>query len=206
MKKRFLAVILVILALPALLSARSLLDLSLGFGGSFTKPSSTSFSEGFKNPENWMFGGEVAVRFSVLQVQAMGFPIECPDNGQGVLLLGFGSLNLPVFGSLVFLELGLGPSVTYVPSTKDNGGAYYRLKGDDNKAMASDITFMDALLESPLYMQLGLGLELGKVGVRVRYLFESESTLKNFVKTRSPMELFQLNSGSLSLALSLKMF
>ena len=206
MKKKFLVVLLVILALPALLSARSLLDVSLGFGGTYTNRGDSSFSEGITNSKNWMFGGEVTVRFTVIQAQAMAFPVECADEGQGVLLLGLGSLNLPVLGSLVFLELGVGPSVTYVPSTTDNGGSYYILKGDDNKPKASEITFTDALMESPLYLQLGLGLEIGKVGLRVRYLFESESTLKNFIKTRSPMELFQLNSGSLSLALSLKMF
>ena len=205
MKKKFLAVMLVILALPALLSSRSLLDVSLGFGGSFTNPDGISFSDGIKDPENWMFGGEVAVRLTVLQAQAMAFPIECADDGQGVLLLGFASLNVPVVGSLLFLELGLGPSVTYVPSTKTNNGAYYVLK-DDPKASASEITFTDALMQSPLYLQLGLGVELGKVGLRVRYLFESDSTMENFIETKSPMDLFQLNSGSLSLALSLKMF
>lgn len=205
MKKKFLAVLLVILALPAILSARSLLDVSLGFGGAFTNPSGSSFSEGIKDPANWKFGGEVAVRLTVLQAQAMAFPIECDDNGQGVLLLGFASLNAPIVGSLLFLELGMGPSVTYVPSTKTNGGAYYVLQ-DDPKAEASATTFTDALLNSPVYMQLGLGLEIGKVGVRVRYLFESDSTLKGFMETKSPMDLFQLKSGSLSLALSLKMF
>lgn len=205
MKKKFLGILLVILLLPAFLSARSLLDVSLGFGGSFTNREGMSFSEGIKDPKNWMFGGEVAVRITVLQAQAMAFPIECDDNGQGVLLLGFGSLNLPVVGSLLFLELGLGPSVTYVPSTKTNGGAYYVLP-DDPKKDASEITFTDALLQSPMYVQLGLGVEIGKVGVRVRYFFESASSLQNIMDTRSPMELFQLNSGSLSLALSLRMF
>ncbi|MGB4406319.1 MAG: hypothetical protein WBI82_05615 [Sphaerochaeta sp.] len=205
MKKKFLAVLLVILALPAFLGARSLLDVSLGFGGSFTNPSGSSFSESIKDPVNWKFGGEVAVRLTVLQAQAMAFPMECPENGQGVLLLGFASLNVPVVGSLLFLELGLGPSVLYVPATKTNDGAYYVLK-DDPKAPASDITFTDALMESPLYLQLGLGLEIGKVGLRVRYLFESDSTMGNFIETRSSMDLFQLTSGSLSLALSLKMF
>lgn len=204
MKKKFLAVLLVILALPAILSARSLLDVSLGFGGAFTNPSGSSFSEGIKNPANWKFGGEVAVRLTVLQAQAMAFPIECDDAGQGVLLLGFASLNVPIVGSLLFLELGMGPSVTYVPSTTTNG-AYYVL-ADISKADASGITFTDALMQSPLYMQLGLGVQLGKVGVRVRYLLESYSTLEDFIGNRSPMELFQLKSGSLSLALSLKMF
>ncbi|HAF86428.1 MAG TPA: hypothetical protein DCG32_08745, partial [Sphaerochaeta sp.] len=99
---------------------------------------------------------------------------------------------------------GLGPSVLYVPATKTNDGAYYVLK--DNEKNASEITFTDALMESPLYLQLGLGLEIGKVGLRVRYLFESDSTMGNFIETRSSMDLFQLTSGSLSLALSLKMF
>ena len=204
MKKKFLAVLLVILALPALLSARSLLDVSLGFGGAFSNPNGSTLTEGIKNPENWMFGGEVAVRFTVLQAQAMAFPTECDDTGDGVLLLGFASLNVPIVGSLLFLELGLGPSVLYVPSTKDND-AYYVLK-ETPKKPASEITFTGALMESPLYLQLGLGVGLGKVGLRVRYLFESGSTLRSFVETKSPMDLFQLNRGYLSLVLSLKMF
>jgi len=204
MKKKFLAILLVILALPAILGARSLLDISLGFGGSYTKPDAISFSKGIKNPANWKFGGEVAVRLTVLQVQAMAFPIECKDAGQGVLLLGFASLNVPIVDSLLFLELGMGPSVLYVPSTKTND-AYFVL-ADDSKPVASTITFTDAVMQSPLYLQLGLGVEIGKVGMRVRYMASSYSTLENFIETRSPMELFQLHSGSLSLALSLKMF
>ncbi len=205
MKKKCLAVLLLMLALPAFLSARSLLDVSLGFGGSFTNPSDSSFSEGIKDPSNWKFGGEAAVRLTVLQAQAMAFPMECEDNGQGVLLLGFASLNVPVVGSLLFLELGMGPSILYVPSTKDNGGAYYLVK-DNQKKMTNAITFTDALMQSPVYIQLGLGVEIGKVGLRVRYLFESESTMGGLIEKWSPMDLFQLNSGSLSLALSLKMF
>lgn len=205
MKKKFLVVLLVLFLLPALLSARGLLDVSLGFGGSYTNPSDSSFSEGIKDPANWKFGGEVAVRLTVLQAQAMAFPIECDNDGQGVLLLGFASLNVPVVGSLLFLELGMGPSVTYVPSTKSNDGAYYVLPNDSEKP-ASEITFTDALMQSPIYMQLGLGVEIGKVGLRVRYLFESSSSMENFKETKSPMDLFQLNSGSLSLALSLRMF
>lgn len=203
MKKRFLAVLLVIFTLPALLSARSLLDVSLGFGGAFANKGGSSFSEGIKNPENWMFGGEVAVRLTVLQAQAMAFPINCKDNGQGVLLLGFASLNVPIVGSLLFLELGLGPSVLYVPSAKGND-AYYVLK--DGNSPASEITFIDALMKSPLYMQLGLGVGLGKVGVKVRYLIESGSTMEDFMESKSPMGLFQSKNGYLSLALSLKMF
>lgn len=205
MKKKFLVVLLVILVLPAFLSARSLLDVSLGFGGTFTTPSGSSFSEGIKNPENWRFGGEVAARLSVLQAQAMAFPIECTDGGQGVLLHGFASLNVPIVGSLLFLELGLGPSVTYVPSTGSDSVAYYILK-DNVREEASSLTFTDALMRSPLYLQLGLGVQLGKVGIRVRYLFESDSTMGDFLETKSPIDLFQVNSPSLSLALSLKMF
>lgn len=205
MKKKFLAILLVVLLLPAVLGARSLLDVSLGFGGAYTQPSAGSFSDGLAQPENWKFGGEIAVRLTVLQAQAMAFPIQCKDNGQGVLLLGLGSLNVPVVGSLLFLELGLGPSVTYVPSSKNNDGAYYVVK-DDTKKDASEISFTDALLQSPMYLQLGLGVEIGTVGVRVRYLLRSDCTLQNLLDTRSPLDLFVLNSGSLSLALSLKMF
>ena len=203
MNKKFLAVLLVIFILPALLSARSLLDVSLGFGGSFANKSGGSFSDGIKNHENWMFGGEVAVRLTVLQAQAMAFPIECNDDGQGVLLLGFASLNVPIVGSLLFLELGLGPSVKYVPSTMSDS-SYYVLQ--DESKPASEITFIDALMKSPLYMQLGLGVGLGKVGVKVRYLIESSSTMETFMESKSPLGLFQSNNRYLSLALSLKMF
>lgn len=205
MKRRFLAIILIICAFPAFLSARSPIDLSLGFGGTFTNQQDVSFSEGIQNPENWMFGGEVAVRLSFLQAQAMAFPMECEDNGQGVLLLGFASLNLPVVGSLLFLELGVGPSVTYVPSTKDNGGAYYILK-DGSTPSAYELPFLEAVKKSPLYVQFGLGVGLGKVDLRVRYFLQSMATLQSFSESWSPLDLFQLQSGSLSLALSLKMF
>jgi len=205
MYKKFLAMLVLSILLASSINARSLVNISLGVGGAYTPSGESDFAGGMENPNNWMFGAEMSVRLAVVQAQMMAFPIQCSDNGQGVLLLGLGSLNIPLVGPLLFLELGAGGSVTYVPSSENNQVSYYLVSKQEHHA-ASQMTFTEAALESPMYLQIGLGSELGSVGIRARYLLESGATLGSILETNDWWEMFQLQKGTLSLALSLKMF
>ena len=205
MYKKFLVVLVLSVLLAASVSARSLINISLGVGGAYTPSGETGYAGGMENPDNWMFGGELSVRLAMLQAQMLAFPIQCTDEGQGVLLIGFGSLNIPLVGSLLFLELGAGASVTYVPSNESNQVAYYLVANQQSKS-ANQMSFTEAALDSPLYLQFGLGSEIGSVGFRARYLLESKTTLGSVLETSAWWEIFQLRKGVLSLALSLKMF
>ncbi|MGH0052079.1 MAG: hypothetical protein ACQ5SW_01645 [Sphaerochaetaceae bacterium] len=204
-KSTLILVIIMILMVPASIGARSLLDISLGFGATYTPVETGDLSLGFRNPDNWMFSGELGIRFAFVQGQAMVFPVTCNDDAQGVLLIGMGSVSLPVLGSVLALEFGAGPSVTYMPTSSESSRAFYEL-ADGQKADADEKSFAEAMWESPVYFQIGFGSEIGPVGIKLRYLMESEATLDSVFNARQWWDLFTVDKASLSLALALKMF
>ncbi|MGE4584216.1 MAG: hypothetical protein AB7C91_06170 [Sphaerochaeta sp.] len=206
MQKKFLALVAVVsLLLPVSVGARSLVNVSLGFGAAYSPAEPTEFSLGIQDPDNWLFGGEVSARLAFVQAQAMVFPMVCENDGQGVLLIGMGSLNLPILGSLLSLEMGAGASVTYIPSESSNARAYYQLS-NGNTVDAQHKSFGEAMLDSPVYLQAGLASELGPIGISLRYLMESQTTLGAVLENNAWWSAFAVEKGTLSLALALKMF
>lgn len=202
--KSLVVLVILCLLLPVSVGARSLLNVSLGFGAAYRPDETQEFSLGMQDPDNWLFGGEISARLLFLQAQAMVFPIECADADQGVLIIGLGSLSLPVLGSLLSLELGAGVGVTYVPSNTSDSRAYYALNG--NKVDAQEKTFGEAVWDSPVYLQAGFGSEVGPVGVKLRYLMESETNVGSVLDSDAWWGAFAIKKGTLSLALALKMF
>ncbi len=206
MRNKSLAVLVILcVLLPVSVGARSLVNVSLGFGAAYSPDEGTEFSLGMENPDNWLFGGEISARFAFIQAQAMIFPIECTEDESGVLMIGMGSLSLPIVGSLIALELGAGVGVTYVPTNTADSRAYYALP-HGAKADADDITFSEAVWESPVYLQAGIGTEIGPIGVKLRYLMESKKTVGSVLASDAWWGAFALEKGTLSLALALKMF
>ncbi len=209
MRNKSLAVLVILcVLLPVSVGARSLLNVSLGFGAAYSPDEGTDFSLGMEDPDNWLFGGEFSARFAFLQAQAMIFPIQCNDaeSSSGVLMIGMGTLNLPVIGSLVSLELGAGVGVTYVPSgSSDSRAAYYAFP-QGVTANAEDTSFSEAVWESPVYLQAGIGTEVGPIGVKLRYLMESRETTGSVLDSEAWWGVFAVEKGTLSLALALKMF
>lgn len=203
--KSLIVLVILCLLLPAAVGARSLLNVSLGFGAAYSPDETTEFSLGMQNPDNWLFGGELSARLAFLQAQVMIFPIECGERETGVLMIGMGSLSLPVIGSLIALELGGGVGVTYIPSNDSDSKAYYALPGG-NMADAEDKTFSEAIWDSPVYLQAGLGTEIGPIGIKLRYLMESKTTLGSVLTHDAWWGAFDIEKGTLSLALALKMF
>jgi hypothetical protein len=91
MRNKSLAVLVILcLLLPVSVGARSLLNVSLGFGAAYSPDEETEFSLGMEDPNNWLFGGEVSARLAFLQAQAMIFPIQCNEEETGILMIGLG--------------------------------------------------------------------------------------------------------------------
>lgn len=204
-KSSLILIIIMILMVPSAIGARSLLNVSLGFGATYSPEEAGDISLGFKDPDNWMFSGELSARLAFLQGQAMVYPITCSDDAQGVLLIGMGSVSLPVLGSVLALEFGAGPSVTYMPTSSSSQRSFYEL-ADGERADAEDKTFTEAMYESPVYLQIGLGSEVGPLGLRARILMESKATLGSVFNSSQWWGIFAVDKASLSLALALKMF
>lgn len=196
--------VIILLSLPVSVGARSLVNVSLGFGATYSPQEDQAFDLGLQDPDNWLIGGEISARLAFVQAQAMVLPIECGE-ASGVLMLGMGSLSIPAIGSLVAVEVGGGVGVTYVPSSSDSSRSFYKL-ANGTQADASQKSFTDAVLASPMYFQVGLGSELGPIGVKIRYLMESQATLGSVMADNAWWSVFALKKQSLSLALALKMF
>ncbi|MDX9824089.1 MAG: hypothetical protein RBU26_04025 [Sphaerochaeta sp.] len=206
MRNKSLAVLVILcLLLPVSVGARSLLNVSLGFGAAYSPDEETEFSLGMEDPNNWLFGGEVSARLAFLQAQAMIFPIQCNEEETGILMIGIGSLSLPILGPLLSLELGAGVGVTYVPTNSTVSKSYYAL-AQGAKADAEDVTFGEAVWKSPVYLQAGLGTEVGPITVKLRYLMESQKTVGSALASDAWWGAFALEKRTLSLALALKMF
>ena len=56
-----------------------------------------------------------------------------------------------------------------------------------------------------IYLQMGIGTDFGPVGLRARYLLESNQTIRSVMAKGRWWEIFVPNSGCLSLAVLLKM-
>ncbi len=206
MRKRVLAVLAVLcLLIPASLGARSLVNVSLGFGASYRATGDEEFSQGLSNPDNWCFHGEIIARLAFIQAQALVFPMECPEGNQGILLVGMGSLNLPLAGSLLSLEAGGGIGLTYIPSNSAQTRPSYILAGGESKDVSS-MTFGEALYRSPIYLQVGVATELGPIALRLRYFMSTQTALEDIFGEKGFWSIFNVDSGALSLVLSLKMF
>nr|WP_321262870.1 hypothetical protein [uncultured Sphaerochaeta sp.] len=204
-KSSLILIFIMILMVPSAIGARSLLNVSLGFGATYSPEEAGDISLGFQDPDNWMFSGELSARLAFLQGQAMVYPITCSDDAQGVLLIGMGSVSLPVLGSVLALEFGAGPSVTYMPTSSSSSRSFYELANGE-RADAEEKTFTEAMFESPVFLQIGLGSEVGPVGIRARWLMESSATLGSVFNSNQWWGIFAVDKASLSLALALKMF
>ncbi len=206
MRRKLLTTMIVLgILVSSSVGARSLVNMSLGFGAAYSPLEDVDYSVGMQNSENWMFGGELSARFAFLQAQAMAFPVVCSDDEQGVLLLGMGAVSVPMIGSALALELGAGASVIYMPTSSASSKAYYEL-ADGTTVEADQNSLADAMLESPVYLQVGLGSELGPIGFKVRYLMQSSATLGSVLTNNDWWGVFGIEKASLSLALALKMF
>lgn len=206
MRNKVLAVLVVLcIFIPASVGARSLVNVSLGFGASYLASDDVEFSQGLSNPDNWYFHGEISARLAFIQAQALVFPMECPEGNQGILLVGMGALSLPMAGSLLSLEVGGGVGLTYIPSNSETTRPSYIL-ADGEQTDVNAIPFGEALYRSPIYLQAGVATELGPIALRLRYLMSTRTALKDVFGEQGWWSIFNVDSGALSLVLSLKMF
>lgn len=207
MRNKSLAVLVItlLLLLPVSVGARSLFNVSLGFGAAYNPDNPQGFEEGISNPDNWMFGGEISARLLFLQAQAMVFPVSCSDSESGVLLIGMGNLSLPLLGSLLTFDLGAGVGVTYVPTSDPDSSAFYTFP-DGTKVSDTEMSFGEAVWQGPVYLQAGLGTEIGPIGLKVRCLMESKARFGEVFESQAWWKVIDIESKTLSLVLTLKMF
>jgi len=204
MRRTAVVILAILIFLSSPLTARSFYNLSLGFGATYCPPEQEDFSSGMGDSQNWILSGELNGRLFFLQAQATVMLTESEEDTQAIKAIALAGLNLPVVGSWIVMELSGGVGVTYVPQNPGVEKPYYALL-DGEKAGIEEIAFLDAVLGSPIYLQMGIGTDFGPVGLRVRYLLESNQTIRSVMAKGRWWEIFVPNSGCLSLAVLLKM-
>lgn len=193
-----------LLCLSLSLSARAMSSVSLGFGATYLPPMDESFSSGMEDSRNWILSGELNGRFLFLQTQGMVLLTKSEEETLAVQMIGLAGLNLPIVGSWLLVEISGGVGLRYVPKNQGVDYPYYVLSGGE-KAAADELSFLDAVLQSPIYLQMGIGADLGPLGLRARYLIETNQTIEQVIEKGQWWEIFVPNTGCLSLAVLLKM-
>ena len=204
MRKHVAVILTLLLFLSLPLTARSALNLSLGFGATYCPPEKEDFSSGMGDSQNWILSGELNGRLFFLQTQATVMLTKSEEDTQALKAIALAGVNLPVVGSWMVMELAAGVGVTYVPQNPGVENAYYALYGG-KKVAVEEIPFLDAVLQSPIHLQMGIGTDFGPLGLRARYLIESNQTIESVMAKGRWWEMFVPNSGCFSLAVLLKM-
>ncbi|MGI6227626.1 MAG: hypothetical protein ACOYJ1_15400 [Peptococcales bacterium] len=204
MRKQVAVILTLLLFLSLPLTARSAFNLSLGFGATYCPPEKEDFSSGMGDSRNWILSGELNGRLFFLQAQATVMLTKSEEDTQALKAIALVGLNLPVVGSWMVMELSGGVGVTYVPQNPGVVKPYYALSGG-GKAAVEEVTFLDAVLQSPIHLQMGLGTDFGPLGLRARYVVESNQTIESVMAKGRWWEIFVPNSGCFSLAVLLKM-
>lgn len=233
MKKTTLLLAALLLLLPMSAGARNLFDMRLGFTGMYVGPTVSmedgepvGFFEGVKEGENWGFGGELSMRFSVIRLSATLFSTQLHqsqlDTAQlngvelavptastgGIRMLATLGFSFPIINNCLNLELGTGLGMRFMlPKTGDAYCAFpdYGSGGYVGIPMSS-ITFMDVLNKSPWHFRIGLDLTIGPFGVSAFYLMETKATVEGFGAAGGWSRLFQQNTGSLGIGITLSLF
>lgn len=204
MRKPVVIILAILLFSSLPLTARSAYSLSLGFGATYCPPEKGDFSSGMEDSRNWILSGELNGRLFFLQAQAAVMLTKSEEDTQALKAIALAGVNLPVVGSWMVMELGAGVGLTYVPQNPGVENAYYALFGG-RKAEVEEISFPDAVLQSPIHLQMGLGTDFGPLGLRARYLFESNQTIGSMLENGRWWEMFVSHGGCFSLAVLLKM-
>ncbi len=233
MKKTALLLAALLLLIPAVAGARELFDMRLGFTGMYVAPTVSvngeepdGFFEGIKEGENWGFGGELSMRLSVVRLSATLFSTQLQpgqlDRTQmseaglsvpgsstgGIRMLATLGLSLPIINNYLDLELGTGLGMRFMlPKT---GEAYCAFPDYDSGGYVgipmSSVSFVDVLTKSPWHFRIGLDLTVGPFGIGAYYLMETKASVEGFDAAGGWSRLFQQNTGSLGVGITLSLF
>lgn len=228
MKKTALLLAALLLLLPTVLDARDLFDMRLGFTGIYVEPTAVDgedpegFFEGIGNGKNWGFGGELSMRLSVVRLSATLFstqlhPTQVSGEGvavtqsmtSGIRMLTTLGISLPIINNYLDLEIGTGLGMRFMlPKTGEAYCAFpdYGRDGGYVGVPMSSVTFMDVLKKSPWHFRVGLDLTIGPFGIGAFYLMETKATIEGFSASGGWSRLFQQNTGSLGVGITLSLF
>ncbi len=167
MKKTLIAAAIIILIVPAMLSAK-LMSFSAGVTGQYKIPvdaQTLEWDESMGDIENYQFGADIRTRILFAEVDAMALLGNTQDELtlDGVVT---GGLSLDLLG-LVRVGLGLGPRV--IATFPSGGTPTFIFK--DGTEIGED--FQEAIMQTPLTWRATADIKLGKILVGLNYTVDS---------------------------------
>jgi len=181
MKKVSLILLIVLVVTGFGFAARGPVDVTLGvlaqYNGELGDLEAGEF-EGFKDINNYQFGPEVRVKFTLLELDAAGL-ISKDDNEEGGFIFnGFftGGVSLDLL--IARLGFGIGPDMYYATATKNlqfgpmDSVQRNKIANRNNIALGSALTegdynAIDMLLTSPINLRATVDFLVGPVTVGV---------------------------------------
>ncbi|MDD4082414.1 MAG: hypothetical protein WC162_04940 [Sphaerochaetaceae bacterium] len=180
MKKISMVLLIVLLVTGFAFAGRGPVDVTLGvlaqYNGELGDLEAGEF-DGFKDVNNYQFGPEVRVKFTLLELDAAG--LVSKDDDDGYIFNGFftGGVSLDLL--IARVAFGIGPDMYYETATKDfkfgpmdsiqkdKIASRNEIIGGGSALTEDDYDALDMLLTSPINLRATVDFLVGKLTVGV---------------------------------------
>lgn len=188
LRKLSLFILISLTLIPANLVARNLFEVSLGVSGIYdTNDSETmdSFLQGMGDGTNWTIGVGLSTRLSLFDVSVMAMlPNGNQDGSEAMSLLSSVSMQVPLVTDSLYLSAGGGLTTDFM----------YPADGSEARVVgraASEVTFEDVLVDSPLHLRFGLDVLVGSAKFGLYYLMDSMASIGSMGERGGWADLFR---------------
>jgi hypothetical protein len=192
MRRSLFIIIALLMLVPAMLGARNLFEIGLGFSGIYDTNNPQDFDrflEGMASGENWTIGVGLNTRFSILDLSVMAMlPTGNQVENEALSVLSSVALQVPFITDLIYVSVGGGLTTEFL---YPEDGSDARVAGRST----SEATFADVVVDSPLHLRFGLDVLIGSAKVGLFYLLDSMASIREMGEPGGWADLFR-SSGN----------
>ncbi len=200
MRKNLVCFLMIMLAIPTLVGARSFIEVDLGISGIYhthNPDTMEMFLDGMTRGENWTIGVGINTRLALFNVSFLAMVPNGGQAGQKLNLLSSLAFDIPLVTDALYLNIGGGLTTDFTFPTEDSEALIL------NRPVA-DVSFNEVLYQSPLHMKYGLDVLIGSAKVGLFYLVDTKATIERLGEPGGWADLF-VSSGSDKVGLMLQL-
>ena len=183
-----LFIMIILLLIPTGVGARSLFEVGLGLSGIYDTNDPEDFDtfiQGMGNGENWTIGVGLNTRLAFLDLSFLAMlPNGNQEGSEALSLLSSVAFQVPLVTGSVYLNAGGGLTTDF---TYPEDGSEARIIGRS----ASEVTFRDVVVDSPLHLRFGLDVLFGSAKVGIYYLMDSMASVGRLGEPGGWVDLFR---------------
>jgi len=176
MKKISMILLVVLLVAGFAFAARGPVDVTLGvlaqYNGELGDLEAGEV-DGFKDVNNYQFGPEVRVKFTLLEIDAAGLVSSDNDNEDGFVFNGFFTGGVSLDFLIARVGFGIGPDMYYETATSDfkfgpmDSVQKNKIANRTGNSTAQDYEVLDMLLTAPINLRATVDFLVGKLTVGI---------------------------------------